>query len=421
MSDYGRTRRACYAVNVSMAVVSALSPLLFSAFSEQYGVSYSQLGFLVLVNFCTQLLVDLMFSFWSHRFPIARTVRLMPLLTVAGLLIYALVPLLAPSAAYPGLLIGTVVFSASAGLAEVLISPLIAAIPSDNPERAMSKLHSVYAWGVVGVVAVSTAYLFLAGKERWHWLALIWIAVPMIAAVLFACAPIPPMEVQKKSASARFSSSGRICALCVCCIFFGGASECTMSQWSSGYLEQALQIPKIWGDLLGVALFALMLGLGRSLYASFGKRIYRALIAGSCGAVICYLAAALTTVPAIGLASCALTGLCTAMLWPGSLIVLSDRIKNPPVALFALMAAGGDLGGSVGPQLVGVVTDLCIASPLCAGAAERIGLSPEQFGMKAGMLIAVLFPLLAAVCFICAMRTRRNRPRQIHTEGSPAA
>lgn len=57
-------------------------------------------------------------------------------------------------------------FAASGGLAEVLISPVIAAIPSDRPESEMSKLHSVYAWGVVGVVFLSTGFLaaFWQGK-----------------------------------------------------------------------------------------------------------------------------------------------------------------------------------------------------------------------------------------------------------------
>ena len=45
-----------------------------------------------------------------------------------------------------------------------------------------------------------------------------------------------------------------------------------MSQWSSSYLEQSFQIPKVWGDVLGVALFAVMLGLGRTLFSlSMGK------------------------------------------------------------------------------------------------------------------------------------------------------
>ena len=53
----------------------------------------------------------------------------MPLITSAGLFIYALIPSLFPQFAYPGLLLGTIIFSVSAGLSEVLLSPTIAAIP----------------------------------------------------------------------------------------------------------------------------------------------------------------------------------------------------------------------------------------------------------------------------------------------------
>lgn len=63
---------ACYMTNVSMAAVANLSPLLFLTFREVYGISYSLLGLLVLLNFCTQLAVDLIFSFFSHRFPIQK-------------------------------------------------------------------------------------------------------------------------------------------------------------------------------------------------------------------------------------------------------------------------------------------------------------------------------------------------------------
>ena len=91
----------------------------------------------------------------------------MPVLTAAGILMYALLPILFPSAAFIGLAAGTVVFAVSGGLTEVLISPIIAAIPSENPEREMSKLHSVYAWGVVGVVLISSAVLSIIGTNNW--------------------------------------------------------------------------------------------------------------------------------------------------------------------------------------------------------------------------------------------------------------
>ena len=150
--NYKRLKFACYTSNITMSVVSSLSPLLFITFRTLYGISYSLLGLLVLINFVTQLGVDILFSFFSHKFNIPKIVKFMPVLAVIGLLLYALLPWLFPANAYLGLVIGTVIFSASSGLGEVLISPVIAAIPAENPEREMSKLHSVFAWGDVGVI-----------------------------------------------------------------------------------------------------------------------------------------------------------------------------------------------------------------------------------------------------------------------------
>ena len=98
----------------------------------------------------------------------------MPLLTMAGLLVYAFIPTLFPQYAYAGLALGTVIFSVSAGLCEVLVSPVVAALPSDNPERDMSMLHSLYAYGVVMVVGISTFALKIFGTDNWMWLTAFW-------------------------------------------------------------------------------------------------------------------------------------------------------------------------------------------------------------------------------------------------------
>ena len=183
--------------------------------------------------------------------------------------------------------------------------------------------------------------------------------------------------------------------MCVAVIFLGGAAECVMSQWASSYLEKAISIPKVLGDVLGVALFALMLGLGRTLYSKFGKNIYKALTLGSLGAAICYVTAAITNLPAVALVACMLTGLCVSMLWPGSLIVSADRFEKSGVFIYAMMAAGGDLGAASAPQLVGIVADTAMKSEYFIELSLRLGISSEQLGMKLGMLIGALFPLVA--------------------------
>ncbi len=401
-------KAGCYASNITMAVVGNLSPLLFLTFHSLYGISYSLLGLLVLINFCTQLGVDLLFSFFSHKFNISMAVRLSPVFGGLGMAVYGLYPFFFPNSVYVGLVIGTVLFAAGSGLVEVLISPVIAALPADDPDREMSKLHSIYAWGVVGVVAVTTVFLLVFGEENWQYLALLFILLPILTIFFFSRTALPEMKTQEKvSGAVKFLKKSMVW-LSVFGIFLGGASELVMAQWASGYLE-LVGIPKVWGDIFGVAMFAVMLGLGRTLYAKFGKNISAVLLAGAVGATLCYLTAALSGIPVIGLLACALTGFCVSMMWPGSLIVASDRFPEGGVLIFALMAAGGDFGASVGPQLVGVITDAALENRTLLGMAQRFALSSEQFGMRLGMLVGMLFPLLAILVYFSFFRANKKK------------
>ncbi len=82
-----------------MSVVASLSPVLFLTFRELYGLSFSMMGLLVAVNFTTQLIIDLIFSFFSHRLPMEKAVKSIPLIACAGFLVYGLLPPLVPEEA----------------------------------------------------------------------------------------------------------------------------------------------------------------------------------------------------------------------------------------------------------------------------------------------------------------------------------
>lgn len=401
--SFSRTKKSCYFAYLATASVFSMPPLLFVTFRDMYGISYTLLGTLVLINFCTQLTIDLIFSFFTKYFNIHKTVTAMPLITSAGLFIYALIPSLFPDIAYLGLVVGTVIFSVSAGLCEVLISPIVAAIPSDTPDKDMSLLHSLYAWGVTSVVIISTVFLTVFGRENWMFLTLFFAVIPLFAAYLFATSPMPELNLShaastQKTKNAREKNIGL--ALCLGCIFLGSAAENTMSNWISGYMENALNIPKAWGDICGMALFAILLGLGRTLYAKYGKNIINTLLISMACALVCYLTAGLSQNVVFSFIACVLTGCCTSMLWPGTLIMMEEKLPALGVAAYALMAAGGDFGASVAPQLLGIVVDTVSASDFAIRTAEALALTPEQIGMKAGMLTAAVFPFLGMFLLI---------------------
>ncbi len=394
--SFKRTKFACFYTYVAMSSVFTLPPLLFVTFRETYGISYTLLGTLVLVNFFTQLTVDLIFTFFAKYFNIHKTVTVMPLLTTTGLLLYALIPTLLPQYAYVGLVLGTIIFSVAAGLCEVLLSPLVAALPSDNPEADMSALHSLYGWGVVLVVSVSTLFFALFGTQNWMYLVAFWALLPVGSFVLYATSPLPEMnlghDTQSGSKKAVRRTTGM--ALCVACIFFGSCAENTMTNWISAFIENALHIPKAVGDILGLALFAFLLASTRSLYAKHGKNIYKMLMVSMVCAFFLYLAAGLSPSSIVAMAACVLLGISTSMLWPGTLILMEEKIPNPGVAAYALMAAGGDFGASIAPQLLGAIADRVTASDWGIALAQTLTLSPEQVGMKTGILISALFPLI---------------------------
>lgn len=404
--NFKRTKLACYSSYFTMSSVFCLPPLLFVTFNKMYGISWTLLGTLVLVNFCTQLTIDLIFSFFSKYFNVKKTVRVMPLITSLGLLIYAIVPAFFPSYAYLGLVLGTVVFSVSAGLSEVLLSPIIAAIPSDNPQKDMSLLHSLYAVGIFSLIVISTLALKIIGNEHWMYLTFFLALLPIISSVLFTISPIPDMDTSNegipKTERAKKNSFGL--ALCVGCIFFGACAENVMTNWISGYMESALSIDKTLGDILGMAVFAVFLGSARLIYAKYGKNIIRTLLLGMTGAAICYLVAGLCNNVIIAFAACIATGFCTAMLWPGSLIMMEENVPGVGVAAYALMAAGGDFGSSLAPQLMGIVVDNVSVSDFAVNLSAAMNLSPEQIGMKAGMLVSAVFPIIGVILVLFIMR-----------------
>ncbi len=405
IKNFTRTKRACFYTYLAMSSVFSLPPLLFVTFRETYGISYTLLGTLVLINFCTQLIVDLIFTFFTKYFNIKLTIRVMPLLTSLGLTVYALVPTFFPEYAYAGFVTGTVIFSVAAGLCEVLLSPLVAAIPSKTPEKDMSMLHSLYAYGVVTVVLVSTLFLKVFGTNNWMYLTLFWALLPIISFILFSTSPFPKMNLSQNDSSGKKKKRSQGMWLCVLCIFLGGAAENAMTNWISSYMENALNIPKVTGDILGMAVFAILLGLGRTAYAKYGKNISNVLLFGMAGALVCYLTAGLVPNAIVATFACVLTGLCTSMLWPGTLILMEEKFPNPGVAAYALMAAGGDLGGSIAPQMLGAVVDAVSESRWAESFAPTISITTEQLGMKVGMLTAAIFPLLGIGVIAVILKT----------------
>ena len=395
---YKSTTCACYLAFIVQAIVVNLTPILFIPLMERYGLTYTQLGLLVLINFITQVTCDIVFSKPLDRYGFRPFVVAAPILVLLGFGTFALSPQFFPANPYPGLIAGTILFSGAGGLMELSVSPIINAIPTDDKARAMSLSHSFYAWGQVAVVLLTTLMVFAMGPANWQWIVLIWMLLPAVNLFLFLKVPLGATVPEEGYQGLSHILRQPFFLVALVAIILGGATELCIAQWTSAFFERALGLPKVVGDTAGVCSFALMLGLGRLLYGILGKRIkvYNALILGSIGAVACFLIVALSTVNVLSLIACGICGLMVSLMWPGTLVVAADRFPLAGASMFAILAAGGDIGSSIGPYVMSWVTE---KAPAILGALMG-GLTPEQFGLRMGFLVAAIFPLGAFFCHL---------------------
>ncbi len=404
---------ACYLGNVVQAAVVNVTPIIFIPLKDIFGLSYTDLGILVLINFVTQVIMDIGFSRIVDRHGFRRFVVAGHILCAVGFFLFGASVLLFPTSIFTGLIIGTIFSSAGGGLLELLLSPIIHAIPSEGEDvargkaRAMSLLHSFYAWGSAAVVLITTLLIFLLGRENWPIIVVLWGILPTINIFLFCRVPLAEVPHESTLQKLRQWVFSPIFVIAFMAILFGGASEVSMAQWTSPFIEKGLRLPKLLGDVMGSMVFALLLGTGRVLNSMFAHKLDtgKVLIFGSVGAVFCYWIAAFAPVsmPAMSLAACALCGLFTSMLWPGTLVMAANKLPYAGTALFALLSAGGDIGCSIGPWFTGKVVDLLPHFNLRITA-----ITPEQVGLRGGMLAASIFPILSIIFQLSLRKIHRK-------------
>lgn len=389
--NYKTTVFACFAGYIVQAVINNFIPLLFITLQTTYRIRLDRITLLVTVNFGIQLLVDLLSALFVDRIGYRISVVAAHVFAAAGLLFLTILPDIMPDA-FAGILIAVIVYAVGGGLIEVLISPIMESCPTDHKEKAMSLLHSFYCWGQVGVVLLSTVFFKLVGIENWRVLACIWAVIPIVNGVLFGKVPLAPLlpEEEKGMALKELFVNKTFWFLMVLMVC-AGASELSVSQWASAFAEKGLGISKAAGDLAGPMAFAVLMGGARVFYGKYGDKINLDLFMKMSG-ILCvcsYFLISLVPSPVISMTGCAVCGLSVGIMWPGTFSKAAVSLKAGGTAMFALLALAGDVGCSGGPTLVGLVSD----------ATDN--------NMKAGILAAVIFPVLLVICL--SVQKRKNQ------------
>ena len=391
-NKYRQTLIACYTGFITQAICANFAPLLYVTFYKTYGISLSRLALISTVYFFTQLITDYLCAKVVDRLGYRPCILASCVTSGLGMMGLAVVPDLLQSP-FAGIMICVVLYAIGAGLIEVLVSPIVEACPFDNKDMVMSTLHSFYCWGSAAVILGSTAFFALFGLNHWKILAVIWALVPLLNTFNFAVCPIETLTEDGKGMTIPQLLGNRLFWLLLILMVCAGASEIAMAQWASAFAESALGVSKTLGDIAGPTGFAIAMALSRTLYGKFGEKADLTVFMAGSGVLclFCYLLAGLSRNPMAGLIGCALCGFSVGIMWPGSISISSQIMPRGGTAMFAMLALGGDLGGTLGPSIVGNIS--------------------QRFGndLRIGVLSAIGFPIVLVISVLIVRRMRRRQ------------
>ncbi len=396
---YKHTLIASYICFIIQSIVNNFSPLLFVTYSREFNISLEQIALLVSYNFIVQMVVDMIGARYADRIGYRRGIIIAHVSSFVGIAGLGVFPYLLPP--YAGLLVATTFCALGSGFIEVLASPIVEALPTDEKSSAMSLLHSFYCWGHILIVLVSTAFFALFGTENWSILAFIWSAIPVLNCIMFIFVPICSYSEgrETESVGGLFKLADfRILLLLMIC---GGASEQAIAQWSSLFAETGLNVSKTVGDLLGPCLFGLMMALSRTFYGAVGAKLNLSRVMTICtaGLIGGYLVTTLSPLPVLNLIGCGIVGIFVGIMWPGTLSLATRALPQGGTSMFAVLALAGDIGCAGGPGLIGFISG-------------KIG---GDYALNIGILSAIIFPILALISLIVIRRRISRRSKTAET------
>lgn len=380
-NEYSSTTACAYLGYITQAIGINLAPLLFSTFASQLNVSFSQLTMLTTIGFAIQMVIDACGGKLISSLGYRKSAILAHSLCFIGLILLGFLPFLLPP--FVAIVISTSILSMGAGMTEVIISPLVDALPSKEKSSRMSLLHSFYSWGHIAVVIITTTFIGVFSQKLWYVLPFIWAIIPLYNSIAFSKVPI--IEESEQSSSYKGFVKNKVFPVFFIMIICAGAAEQAIAQWVSYFAEVTLGFNKTVGDLLGVCGFALLMAVSRTFYGLFGAQLNltKYVTCSAIGMTIGLLLLAFSPVPLLSLLAAALCGLCVGIMWPGILSMSSNVFPLGGAKMFSLLALGGDIGCLIGPAIVGFTANV--------------------FSLNVGFAISSIFP---ATLFVGTLITK---------------
>jgi fucose permease len=332
-----------------------------------------------------------------------------------------------------------------AGVLDMVLSPVVAALNPGRRTQALNWLHSFYCVGAVVTIGLGTLVLAAAGMSgaggglggdgglgasggpggdgmfggggmfdgadggmvafvvvrlgpltlelgppgadgAWRAACLLLVALPAGLAAAMAAFKFPALSAAGKRTRMRALVREAWFVAAMAAIFLGGATEAGLAQWLPAYAERSLGYP-VWMGGMALLVFSVAMALGRMAAGAAGGRWSPfAMMAWGCGATVAlFVAGSFFPARAVALGACVLAGFTGSCLWPTLLAVTADRYPGGGASMFGALAALGNAGGIFMPWLVGWVADsLDLHWGLVVAAVAPAAMLPLVLGMRPG-------------------------------------
>ena len=350
----------CYGGMIAIAIAVNLPPIYLTTFSQTFGGENGlddwHLGLIGTILFVGLVAGLLIAGPLADRLGARLFVVLGSALIAGGLGLMSIAP------NYALLLFATCFMGVGAGVLDMILSPIVAALKPHNRTSAMNWLHAFYAIGTILItlfcaqmirlsvqgLALGTLHL-PASLFGWRNVCLAVIVVPVVVLAGFTWAMVPPLvsENKERTSSLVLLRSATFLVTLVA-MLLAGATELGMAQWLPAYAEKALGYPK-WTASQALTGFAIAMAIGRLGGGVITRHIRPArLLLASCGlAAVLYLVSAYCPWRAVALAACVMIGLAISGLWPTMLGATADRFPHGGATMFGMLAAFGNAGGTI--------------------------------------------------------------------------
>jgi len=273
--------------------------------------------------------------------------------------------------------LGAVITGLGTGIVDALLTPLACAAYPKARAKVANLLHAFYPIGMFLVVVIVIVLM----RMDWSWRAIYrFIAATNIPyAIVFLVLPLPRRshEGSERMPGRHLIRMGPFLLL-LGAIFLAGVTELGPSQWLPAYLEQAAGGTRT-ASALGLLLLGVMMAVGR-LGNSFLSRYVsqrRLVVAGATISLVSLVLAALPAGTLFTICCLAMLGLGVSGLWPTILSLAGDRFPQAGASMYSLLHTSGNLGGLVGPLVIGLVA--------------------QRGGLRLGMATLALAPVLILV------------------------